>query len=111
VLSRMARCAALYFGRASPRTQPLTSMATDLGVLVCEALRSRSEQLANKYPEAVGYCRRSWLKPLQVQNGGDGATLAGQHIERTCCGLRVHDLKACILTRERKHKFTRRENI
>jgi len=28
-------------------------MATDSGVLVCEALRSRSEQLANKYPEAV----------------------------------------------------------
>jgi len=30
-------------------------MATGLGVLVCEALRERSEQRANKYPEAVGY--------------------------------------------------------
>ncbi len=59
----MARCAALYFGRASPRTKPLTSMAPDLGVLDCEALRERSEQLAIKYPE-VGGSKRSRRKPF-----------------------------------------------
>jgi hypothetical protein len=84
----MARYAALYFGRTSPRPQPLADQRADLhqpyrirsggresakslrkpldsGVLVCEALRERSEQRTNKYPE-VGGCAasKSRLKPL-----------------------------------------------
>ena len=77
-LSLMARYAALYFGRTSPRPQPLAGhhaylqqfgrigsgisgdpvssfgKPPDLGVLVCEALRERSEQRTNKYPEVGG---------------------------------------------------------
>jgi len=67
-----------YFGRTSPRPQPLAGQRADLqqpyrirsrggesakslrrpldsGVLVCEALRERSEQRTNKHPE-VGGC-------------------------------------------------------
>ncbi len=77
-LSLMARGAALYFGRTSPRLpsthyhglrlttrlarirsylvrDPVYSFGVQVGVgvLVCEALRERSEQRANKYPAAA----------------------------------------------------------
>ncbi len=69
LLILMARYAALYFGRTSPHPQPLAKICyredrdpsdsfkkpPDLGVLVCEAFRERSEQRTNKYPE-VGGC-------------------------------------------------------
>ena len=37
----------------SARTRPSFVKQTDVGVLVCEALRARSAQRANKYPAAV----------------------------------------------------------
>ncbi len=60
-LSLMARGAALYFGRTSPRLPStrdrdlvyLFGLHAGVGVLVCEALWERSEQRAKKYPAAA----------------------------------------------------------
>ncbi len=76
--SLMARCAALYFGRTSPRLPSsrhrdsvcLCGMHAGVGVLVCEAFRECSEQRANKYPAAackIG--RRSQRKRSSYKSG------------------------------------------
>ncbi len=64
-----------FGGRRDPVS--LVRKPPDLGVLVCEALRERSEQRANKYPEVGGWRSRAGARSYRATVAGWGSLVPG----------------------------------